>query len=479
MTTVGETTFTTREIDRFADLTLDRNPIHMDSRTAQRSFAGARVVHGMHVLLTALSFLVATPRESRRFRRVRCEFRHPIVVDEPVRFEYRQRSDGGSRLSVLVDDLACADLRLDDRPVSEPDHGAPEPIRIDEHLDSIREPLDHGPRDLAAFAGTISNAPAAAVTAIFPDLCAAIGSSNVSALSRLSYIVGMLCPGLYSVFASLDVTLASNNAAKGFSKFAVTAVDERFRLVQIALLAGDLVGTLNAFQRPPAFQQPTFESLSHRVGAQEFAGARALVIGGSRGLGELTAKLLCAGGGAVHLTYARGRSDAHRVTAEIMGTKRGVCTPLELDILAPLSSEVLRLLGYVDLVFYFPTPMIFRKKSKTFNAAILHDFLRFYVEGFSVLYEAAQAVATQPVRIFYPSSIAVDSRPKGMSEYAMAKAAGEVLISDLNASSSKVQIVSSRLPRMGSDQTNTIPVSVGEADSIAIMLSTIRSMWPF
>jgi hypothetical protein len=478
MTTLGETTFTSREIDRFADLTLDRNPIHMDLRTAERSFAGARVVHGMHVVLTALSVLVATRGESHRFKRVRCEFRHPILVDEPVRFEYRQRSDGGTRLSVLVDDLACAELRLDDRPVPEPDHGAPAPVRIDDHLDAIREPLVHGPHDLTAFAGTISNAPAAAVTAMFPDLCAAIGPSNVSALSRLSYLVGMLCPGLYSVFFSLDVTLASNDAAKGFSKFAVTAVDERFRLVQIALLAGDLVGTLNAFQRPPAFQQPTSASLSHRVRAQEFTGARALVIGGSRGLGELTAKLLCAGGGAVHLTYVRGRSDARRVTAEIIGAERGVCTPLELDILAPFSTEALRLLGHVDLVFYFPTPMIFRKRSNTFNAEIFHDFLRFYVERFSVLCEAVQSVATQPVRIFYPSSIAVGSRPKGMTEYAMAKAAAEVLISDLNASSSKIQIVSSRLPRMGSDQTNTITVSAEEADSIAIMLSTIRSMWP-
>src|ERR1700730_8850005 len=95
MPTLGETTFTSREIDRFADLTLDRNPIHMDLRTAQRSFAGARVVHGMHVVLTALSVWAATGGESHRLKRLRCEFPHPILVDEPVRFEYRQRSDGG------------------------------------------------------------------------------------------------------------------------------------------------------------------------------------------------------------------------------------------------------------------------------------------------------------------------------------------------------------------------------------------------
>ena len=41
----------------------------------------------------------------------------------------------------------------------------------------------------------------------FPALCAAVGAANVAALARLSYIVGMLCPGLYSVFAAVDVLL--------------------------------------------------------------------------------------------------------------------------------------------------------------------------------------------------------------------------------------------------------------------------------
>ena len=122
--------------------------------------------------------------------------------------------------------------------------------------------------------------------------------------------------------------------------------------------------------------------------------------------------------------------------------------------------------------------MIFRRKSKTFNATIFQDFLRFYVERFYLLCEALESVAVRPVRIFYPSSIYVESRPKGMTEYAMAKAAGEVLISDLNAKSSKVHVISSRLPRMGSDQTNTIVSGAEEADSSAIMLAIIRSMWP-
>ena len=43
-------------------------------------------------------------------------------------------------------------------------------------------------------------------------------------------------------------------------------------------------------------------------------------------LGELIAKLLCAGGGAVHLANALGPSDARLVSAEIMGGRGGECT---------------------------------------------------------------------------------------------------------------------------------------------------------
>jgi NADP-dependent 3-hydroxy acid dehydrogenase YdfG len=477
MTTIGEATFTGEDIDRFATLTLDTNPIHMDPRIAQRSFAGARVVHGMLVLLTTLQHFVVSRGYSLPFTRIRCDFRQPVLIDEPVRFDYRQRNDGDIRLSALVDELVCAELRLDYLKGADVDRGSPKPLQPDAALDALREPLDLGARELAAFNGVISNALAADVADAFPDLCAALGASSVSALARLSYVVGMLCPGLHSVFSSLDVMLAPNSTALGVTRFEVTAVDDRFRLVQLAL-SGDLTGTAAAFQRPPLFRQPTAESLSLRVEAREFAGAKALVIGGSRGLGELTAKLLCAGGAAVHLTYARGLRDARLVSDEITRANRGVCTPVALDVLAPLSSETRHLLADVDLVFYFATPMIFRKRSRSFNPALLEDFMRFYVERFYVLCEAVQSVATRSVRVFYPSSVAVETRPKGMTEYAMAKAAGEILLTDLNAASSNVQIVSARLPRMGSDQTNSIAASGDDSDSVAIMLAIIRSMWP-
>ena len=48
--------------------------------------------------------------------------------------------------------------------------------------------------------------------------------------------------------------------------------------------------------------------VAHRVRPGIFAGQTALIVGGSRGLGEVTAKLIAAGGGTPIITYQAGKS---------------------------------------------------------------------------------------------------------------------------------------------------------------------------
>jgi len=76
---------------------------------------------------------------------------------------------------------------------------------------------------------------------------------------------------------------------------------------------------VDAFARhPPVAAATDFQQW--RPGfSHEFAGQRALIVGGSRGLGELTAKIIAAGGGHTIITYSVGKEDAERVAAEIEG----------------------------------------------------------------------------------------------------------------------------------------------------------------
>jgi nucleoside-diphosphate-sugar epimerase len=62
-----------------------------------------------------------------------------------------------------------------------------------------------------------------------------------------------------------------------------------------------------------------------------------------------------------------------------------------------------------------------------------------------------------------------------MTEYAMAKAAGELLCADINRWMRGVRVITTRLPRLLTDQTATsMPTTFGNA--VDVMLLIIREM---
>jgi hypothetical protein len=109
----------------------------------------------------------------------------------------------------------------------------------------------------------------------------------------------MVCPGLHSIFGGLTLNFCSEAGADDSLGFRVTATDPRFRVVRHAISGGGLFGTVESFSRLPPITQPAIDELARHVVRDEFRGAMAMVLGGSRGLGEVTAKLLAAGGAHV------------------------------------------------------------------------------------------------------------------------------------------------------------------------------------
>ena len=80
---------------------------------------------------------------------------------------------------------------------------------------------------------------------------------------------------------------------------------------------------------------PSSRIVCREVESEEFAAQRALIVGGSRGLGEVTAKLLAAGGAEVVITYYHGEQDARRIVAEIVSHGANA-EYLPLNVLEPL-----------------------------------------------------------------------------------------------------------------------------------------------
>ena len=77
--------------------------------------------------------------------------------------------------------------------------------------------------------------------------------------------------------------------------------------------------------------------------------------------------------------------------------------------------------------------------------------------------------------MFYPSSVYIDARPDGMTEYTMAKAAGEILCADIQSFESSGRILVRRLPRLPTDQTASL-LKAETADPISVILPIVREV---
>lgn len=452
----------------FAALSSDRNPMHMDVVAARRLLTGRPVVHGIHVLMTALEFGLDDPETVPVA--LECSFNNAVSVDEPVVFRQRRLASGQIAIEASVDDLPCTKIRLTTAgaaPLAQSAFGAGPAERAAVPLD------DSAAQHLQVRTYRLALAPVDAAAEHFPRLTRALGAPRVAGLLALSYFVGMVCPGLNSIFAGVSLRFDGEPDPAAAVRFDVDRYDERFHLFHVTL-GGVFQGRLTAFRRPPPQRQPEMAEIAAHVARDEFAASRSLVIGGSRGLGETVAKLLAAGGGEVTLTYAQGRDDAERVRAEIDARHPGRTRVRQLDVAADDWGAVP--FAEFDAVYLFATPRIGRKKVGMFSAALLDEFLAAYAGVLHRLCDHVEGLALpQPIRVYVPSTVFIDERPEGFVEYAMAKAATEVLIDEINRTLKRVKVLSTRLPRLSTDQTSSV-LKVSTADTIAALLPAVRAM---
>lgn len=452
---LAEYVFTAQDQDDFAGASADVNPMHVDAVAARRLISGRQVVHGIHGMLMALD--AWNPPSGTCLAEAQCNFDQPISVGDRVSFVLAEAEPGRAVLKACVQEVVCTTVSLtltSSDAVPAPALPLTSADALRRTLDRLAAPLEEAP---GSQAGTVDVLPpwGEALATRFPNAARLIGAGAVATLGRLSFYVGMVCPGLHSVFSSLRFGPTEQAAADADLELLLKRYDPRFKLF-IVDFGGALQGQLRAFLRPPPQPQPGTRELMTQVAFGEFRGTRSLVVGGSRGLGEMTAKLLGAGGGEVLVSYAAGAADAQRVAADIIDAGQAHAGTLRMD-LSTDRFEPPPIEGPLDAVFYFATPRIFRKKVGLFDAAHFDDFCRFYLRHFEALCLWLESrLGDRPVIVYLPSTVFITERPKGMTEYAMAKAAAEVLADDLNRTLKRVRVVHTRLPRLATDQTTSI-----------------------
>jgi NAD(P)-dependent dehydrogenase (short-subunit alcohol dehydrogenase family) len=466
--------FGTEDQLRFAGWSGDSNPLHMDALAARRTQAGQQVVHGIHLLTWALDQLAAAGLPIGEAARLDVQFTKFVPLGSRVALRVAERADELVRAEISIGDLVVTvvQLRFGER-------SAPKPLAIpmDAPVRATAGPVVEAPTpgEMEGMAGWIDpSAHTEAVQAAFPAACRALGVDRVQGLFRLSYLVGMICPGLHSIFAAVTLDLVTEPQRERRVGFRVATVREDLGVVRVEVGGCGLSGTVRAMLRKPPVSPPDMDAIIAQVPARRFAGSHALIVGGSRGLGAVAAKMIAAGGGKVTITYARGRADAEEVAKEIwerFGPEK--CGLMSLDITGDIADQLGESAGAVTSMYYFATPQIFQQTYEPYSRKRFEEFARFYVDGF---YDTCRALLartrTGRLSVLYPSSIAVESRPAGLVEYAMAKAAGELLCAEMLQALPGIRIVVSRIPRTLTDQTATV-ARVSNADPLGVLLPVI------
>ena len=453
--------------EAFALLSGDANPLHLNAVVARRSVYGRCVVHGIHLFLRALDGRASHPRPGRQsILELRLRFFRPAFHDTPITAEY---ATDGATTEIKISDGSAATLAtavLVEQPTAGDDDELPG------SLPAPDAPRSLSPDDAHSFA---NEAPLgldrALAKTLFPRLLERARAFQLAELLASTRIVGMECPGLYSTLTGMHLRSASPGRSTSTASFRTAHIHAHTGRMRIAMEGPTLAGEIEAFFRPREVIQPRFSEVKAVVEKADLEGRHTLIVGGSRGLGELAAKICAARGARVLITYRLGEADARRVCSEIV-QDGGRCEATALDVAGP--SESWRVPeGFVPTdVLYFATPHI-GARGHTFDARRFTEFCAVYVNGLVAAVDFATVQGARGLTVFYPSTLFIDSG-EGAPEYVAAKAAGEAVARWLD-NRPGIRVHSVRLPPLATDETATF-LGTARAPALPTLLAALSKV---
>jgi hypothetical protein len=464
--------FTSDDQLAFAKLSGDYNPLHKDPILARRLLFGQQVVHGLHALLWSVDHYLKTRTQALELVTVKANFQAGIGLGQTVNCIYTAKQDHQLEIQLETDKMRAAWIQIALSPLQQ--------RRKDTLPTTPQEPQKCRERSLdevAAAAGSVAlYFDREAAARLFPHLIRVLPPMQLAALLATTRLVGMECPGRHSIYSALNLTFFQDSSGVPRLNYHVADCNKRLALLSVNVEAPGMNGQLKTFLRPEPQSQAAFAEACREVESEEFSAQRALIIGGSRGLGEVTAKLLAAGGAEVIITYYHGQQDAQRIVEEIV-SHGAHADCLRLNVLEPSQELLSRVANRSKplYLYYYATPFIFGAAKGEFSTRRFAFFSAYYVTGFLRTVETLAAPASGLQKIFYPSSAAIEELPLDMGEYAAAKMAGEILCDFLQKAHPGLTIHKPRLPRIATDQTVSL-LPVDNQDPVSVLLTNLRHL---
>jgi 3-oxoacyl-[acyl-carrier protein] reductase len=359
-------------VDRFAELTGDRSSLHTDDAFARRTRFRERAAHGMLAILSLATLASLQPEAGGvRLESIKGHFRAPIRPRDRLVLRIDIEPDGEARRFSATwtradhgTVLAVAQGRY--RPVALTGQRSSGPDALArpgfEELDLDLESLEERTETIrfAADPGLFERLESEVLVPMGLERGAVV-SPELLAVLMLSPLVGMRLPGRRAVF--LRFALDFNHAIEPGQDCALTGTTQRVQRGAELISAGVglevsgvpvATGSFEALVTSPPTTMPSPAELTDAYLDLGLKGRVALVVGGSRGIGEVTAKFLALLGASVALTYYRGAADAERIV-EAIRAAGGIascfaCDVRRADQVATMVDAVSETFGGIDIL---------------------------------------------------------------------------------------------------------------------------------
>ena len=427
----------------FVNLSGDNNPLHIDKTYSRRLLYGKPVIHGVFTLLKILDFWVANNKKRLNFNTLKVRFVKPVFNNDSLDLNISEENDNVKiqvyiksvlSLSISFSFSLKNDFNINKGYINEtPELNIPKEISIDQVLDLSLNLNLYLHEEL--------------FEKHFPNLFKNASLSLMSVILASTRAVGVYCPGSNSLYSELNIKKSDSFNPK--FDLNIPKIYKSLNLAKMDFKASFYSGSIKAFVRKDAQKQIKFKDVLKLVRFDLFKNEKALVIGGSRGLGEVTAKILAAGGAKVTITYNRGKIEAKNVCNEL-NEFNACCDILKLNINNDEELNILKSNTFTSM-FYFATPFIETSDEYELNEELLKRFHEFYVVNFFKIVQILKIIGVK--NIFYPSTIFINELPNNLKEYSIAKMSGEMICSYINKLKGFPKVYFPRMEKMRTDQT--------------------------
>jgi len=430
-------------VSKFAELSGDFNPVHIDLLAARRTIFGKTIVHGMALVLVALDRYLSDPTDLLYMKAI---FHKAVFVEETVWIYEFDKSETGQILIIrdsMGNKTTTVKLRVKDNKKRK---------QTSAQKIFIKEPcLEFQPNSFKKKGFDTIDFNKKFARDLFPSLSINLPNDTVGFLLALTRIVGMKVPGLHSLFSGFVFENRCENvdSANNQIEWVIKDFHKMHQMLLLEIQSHNFISTVESFQRPKPVKQARVDELSH-LKNDSLQGKSILVVGGSRGIGEVCTKV-AAIMGASHITFTfnTGTEEARKIIGEL-SSLGGTYTSAQYDITADCSSLAMDLRP--DGIIFCATPAI-HPNTKEFSVQNFNQFMDFYVHG--ILRLAAAFSYGKPLTIVMPSTVFINKSDHVFTEYAAAKAAAEVVGKSLSSRYPNISFHSPRLGRVLTDQSNS------------------------